>query len=106
MLSSRVGHRPFLAGNLDLKALDMAKNLRGVFAQVESGQVEEIMIRKRFGPTHGSLGCTADWKTMKAVYKGGVYAQLASEFNGDGDFSRCLTSTSRHHMTCLLATVL
>jgi hypothetical protein len=35
------------ACNLDLTALNLAKNLREVIAQVESGQVEEI--RKRYG---------------------------------------------------------
>jgi hypothetical protein len=53
------------ACSLDLKALNVAKDLKEVIAQVESGQVEEI--RKRYGPTRGSLGSSAEWKSVKTV---------------------------------------
>jgi hypothetical protein len=73
------------ACSLDLKALNMAKNLKEAIAQVESGQVKEI--RERYGPTHGSAGSSAEWKMVKTVVnkRERIYGQLASEFDGDKD---------------------
>jgi hypothetical protein len=73
------------ACSLDLKALNMAKNLREVIAQVDSGQVKDI--RDRYGPTRGSAGSSAQWKMVKTVVnkRERIYTQLASEFNGDKD---------------------
>jgi len=81
-ISSRSQAYVLDACGLDLKALNMEKNPREVIAQVESGQVEEI--HKWYGPTHGSLGSSAEWKTVKTVVnkRERIYAQLASEFNG------------------------
>src|SRR6267154_1436911 len=91
-ISSRSQAYVLDACGLDLKALNMGKKPREVIAQVESGQVEEI--HKWYGPTHGSLGSSAEWKTVKTVVnkRERIYAQLASEFNG--------IKTSRYSSLC------
>jgi hypothetical protein len=84
-ISSRSQAHVLDACSLDLKALNTAKNLREVIAQVESGQVQQI--RDRYGPMRGSVGSSAEWKMVKTVVnkRERIYAQLVSEFNGDKD---------------------
>jgi hypothetical protein len=84
-VSSQSQARLLDACSRDLKALNMAKNLKEAIAQVESGQVKEI--RDRYGLTHGSAGSSAEWKMVKTVVckRERIHGQLASEFKGDKD---------------------